>query len=172
MGEFDTTLAQAAVALWDDPDQAVMLEAADVLRAERARATLADRLAAADVVRLGFAGGPPVSAQVAEVGSDVVVLRSEADELVVRLAAVLMVRGLPGALGDRPSGSPIVRNWAQLVRRALDQPVRVHLRDGVVLSGVLAAVGRDHLDLVVETGEVVTIADVAINCLRRRRVDD
>lgn len=106
---------------------------------------LAERGATASV---GIAGGGPVSAAVAGVGADVVVLdRGHGSLVLVPLRAVTAVRPLDGPLplGDRPTpdGPSLVDLLARSGER--EEVVALRLADGTTVAGVVEVAGADVL---------------------------
>lgn len=128
-------------------------EIADRTRGERARLRLVDRLrGSADLpVDLGVLGVGVITGVLRGVGPDWCLLQSAGGDYVVRLAAVLEVRGLAaysaapgseGAVAARFSLAAVVRRLAR--DRAVVSLIRV---DGGVLTGTVEFAGADMLEL-------------------------
>ncbi|GIJ00190.1 hypothetical protein CLV28_2503 [Sediminihabitans luteus] len=138
------------------------LQASDLAAAERARVGLDARFAAhagaahvgqthLGAVHVVLADGTQLDGTVTDAGSGWFLLAAGSGRHLVRTAAVDVVRGLGvRARTDDPAAGPSPRTatWASAVRalateRAL---VDVHLR-GRTLTGAVALVGADHLDV-------------------------
>jgi hypothetical protein len=131
-------------------------EVADRIRSELGRLRLIDRLApalhSAGVLRLGLAGHPAATGSLLALGIDWLLLGQESgSERLIALGAVETIQGLDGS-----SAEP---GWEGLVGARLDlrvalrrvvrdrSAVTVGLRSGDAVSGRLARVGADHVDV-------------------------
>ena len=169
MDGIEALLAQAASRVQSDADLDVLAEAAGLVLAEQSRLTVADRLARSARVEIELVAGPPVVGAVAEVGRDFVsVTSSDGMEHLVRLTAVVTVRGLASALNTETA--PLTRTWGAAVRRDPDAAVQVWLVSGRVVRGRVALSGADHLDVLTDDG-VVTCALGSVTRLSRHRMD-
>lgn len=140
-------VARLAAAERDDVDDA----AAERVRAEAARTSLADRWRAAGgrLVTVRLVGGAQVAGTVVESGADWVWLGTPPGQTVVRLAAVLTAEGL--GRQAQPAGSTAGRLAAgHALRRlaATGRPARLQLVDGAVIEGTLVAVLADGVEVV------------------------
>lgn len=162
-------------------------EVADRTRAEWARLRLMDRLRplldGAGLVKIAAAGQPPVSGALRGLGVDWLLLTGEAgEEVVVPLAAVQWLTGT-GPESAEPGWEGMVgaRLGLRVVLRRIlrdRSPVIVGLTSGDSVSGRLARVGADHLELDLHEparrsgeaaiGALVTVPLGAIALLRRR----
>lgn len=128
---------------------------ADLIRAERAGLSLADRLRAHVAAELGWGlrGTAPFEAELLDLGADWLLLRRGLQELVVPLDAVLEVRRL--ARAARPDGGAVARRLGigsvlrRLARDRAEVGVAVIGNHGVAeeVVGTIDRVGADHLDL-------------------------
>ncbi len=162
---------------WDDlfADLEAQLEAvgratweadvAELARAERARVTLAERVAAhRDPIVVELAGGLRRTGRVADAGPDWLLLVDDGPDAVVPLAAV---RGLVG-LGHRAAGPApgrvrplgLTAVLRALVRRRV--PVRLLLDQAPDATGTLDAVLADHLELAVHDPDVPRRASAVV----------
>lgn len=128
-------------------------EVGDLVRAERAVVRLVDRLRAhvgCDVV-LHLVAGEPARGELLEVGSDWVLLRSGAKDVLVPGVAVASVSGLSrSAVTDDAKPGRSLRLTTVLRGLAGDRsPVAVELAGGSTLHGTIDRVGADHVDLAV-----------------------
>lgn len=147
---------------------------AELLRAERAAVTLADRLRAAGGPVAVTVAGTRITGEVLDVGADHVRLRVDATECWVAAEAGVTWEGLGRA---HAPASRVASAWtlaAALRRLAADRAdVAVVRRDGRTLVGRVESVGRDHADLRVDAatagreGAVLTVPIAAIAVLRR-----
>lgn len=126
-------------------------EAAEHTRAERARVTLGDRLAA-DVgrgVRVRLRGVGRLQGRLVDVGPDWLLLHDlhqpDHQERLVVLDGLLAVEGLTGRVDDRPRRRSL-RQALRAISRDRSR-VRVHDQEGEHLSGTIDRVLADHLDL-------------------------
>lgn len=129
------------------------VEIAERTRAEFARVTFADRLRGSEGrdVRLVTRLGDPVDGELTGVGADFVLLNSARHEYVLPLAAVGSATGLGAAsLSEQAAGPVRARlTLASVLRRiAADRSVvTVVATDGRAVSGTLARVGADFVEL-------------------------
>lgn len=133
---------------------AVEGETADLVRAERARLVLRDRLRAhvGESLRWSLVtGDPALTGRLLDVGADWVLVASESGELLIPIAAVQCVSGLSrftapeaGEVARRLGMGVILRGLAR--DRAL---VRVRLRGEQRVTGTIDRVGVDHFDIAV-----------------------
>ncbi|MGO3152180.1 MAG: hypothetical protein ACTIJJ_06110 [Galactobacter sp.] len=160
---FDDLAAQAAAAgervLWD--------EANEMVRAENVSRTLLDRLSPGSRIRLQLRGAHVIEGPVSRVGRDVVVVTPDPGaEWAVRAGAVRQLRLLqagPPQVRDRVDFSALLRRLARS-RPAL----ALAQDDGRTDHGRLLSVGRDHLDIALESAERVLMALDGISALRWR----
>ena len=145
-------------------------EVAERTRIERGRVLLRDRLrGVGGYVHLAVLGGVHVDGPVVEVGDDWVVVghvppghAAPTSAHLVRLAAVVSVTGLAGAatgqgaLPPRSLGS-LLRAWC---RDRSD--LALTLVDGQRLACRASAAYADHLEVVIEHGDVVAVPFAAI----------
>jgi len=129
-------------------DRAV--EVADLTRAERASVELGDRLRAArgSDVRLAVAGGHAVDGELLEVAAQWLLVADGNRRVLVPLAAVVAVRGLPER--SIPARGEVARRLGlgYALRAIARDRVAVRIvTDGSELSGRIERVGADHLDL-------------------------
>lgn len=129
-------------------------EVADRTRREVARLRLVDRLDAAigDSVDLTVAGAGAVSGVLRRVGPDWALLEAPSrPDALVRLAAVLTVRGLSVRAREPGSEGPVLSRLSlgyALRGIARDRaPVVVVRRDGATSTGTIDRVGADFVDL-------------------------
>jgi hypothetical protein len=151
-------------------------EIAERTRIERGALTLADRLRALrSPVEVATLGDGRHAGRVAEMGEDAVILTSVVTtaahpgaEHLVRLAAVVAVRGLGRAVSRRTSAVPPRSTAAVLRAWCRDRSeVGILLVDGSVLAGLASAAYADHLEVSLGGGEVVTLPYVAIAVVSR-----
>lgn len=128
------------------------VDIAEHTRAERGQVAFADRLATGvgAALRLRVRGLGWLSAEVVEVGLDWLLLDAgpgvvAGREIVVPLAAVVAVEGLPHRVDARPRRLDLRHALRGLSRDRAR--VRIHLDDGDHLSGTVDRVLADHLDL-------------------------
>lgn len=127
-------------------------QVADLTRAERATVTLAARLRAArdTAVTVRVRGGETATGTVLDVAEEWLLLGDDPRRVLVPLAAVDGVAGLP--VQAHPAGGVVARRLglAHALRAvARDRvPVRVST-DGGQVTGRVERVGADHLDLTV-----------------------
>jgi hypothetical protein len=83
-----------------------------------------------------------------DAGAEYIVLghRSTTRE-VFAVAHIIEVRGLPEALADAPDDRPKPTTSLRTVLRGIDTPCRIRRIDGVHLTGQIAAVSSDHIDV-------------------------
>jgi hypothetical protein len=131
----------------------------DLVRAERTRLTLRDRLRAhvgAHLVWTLGAGEASVRGELLDVGTDWALVCAGRDELVVNLSALQYVSGLSRAAS--PEEGEVARRWGLgVVLRGLARdraPVSVRLRGGDLLIGTIDRVGADHVDIAVHPGDL------------------
>lgn len=136
-------------------------EVGDLVRAERATLTLVDRLRAhlgqtlAWYLEDGEHAEGPVSARLADLGADWVLIGRSGGELLLPLAAVRGVGGLSrSAEPDR--GEVARRLGLGVVLRGLARDrsaVAVRMAGSGTLTGTIDRVGADHLDLAVHPAD-------------------
>jgi hypothetical protein len=131
---------------------------ADLVRAERAQLTLADRLRAhlgeSLTWSLGF-GDPSLDGELLDVGADWVLIKAVRGETLIPIAAVQCVGGLSRAAGPDP-GVVARRLGLGVVLRGLARDraaVSVVLRGELSLVGTIDRIGKDHLDLAVHAAD-------------------
>lgn len=133
-------------------------EVAERSRGERSSVSLAARVAAARGAQISavLRDGSRVRGEVLESGGDWMLLGDAGRQRVVALAAVVVVEDLPRrseVLSAVESRLTVARTLRGLSR----ERARVRVRATVELTGVIAAVGQDHLDLVTEAGASAAI---------------
>lgn len=182
--EPDHLLAEAAASVQSDIDADVLVEAAEILTAERVALRLADRLgAAANVVTMTLRSGCRIEGTVVRGGDDVVVLVDRGGaEHCVGVASIITVRGLRPALASRQHGGqadsdrrPRVASvtWGMFLRAQPAINVGLVLVDGIELTGSPSLVGADHVDILGVDGEVTTCALESISrAVRPGRTSD
>ena len=175
-------LAEAAAGLQSDTDADVLAEAAEILTAERVTLGLVDRFAAAQrPVTMTLRSGCRVEGSVQDVGDRVVVLTGvDGAEQCIAIASVVTVRGLPSSLSIEPilnqtqRGQGVRRpavgalTWGSYLRAEPASVAHVILIDGTTITGRLALVGADHVDLLVADGAVTTCALSSISRVIRQ----
>ena len=134
---------------------AAAADLADLVRAERAGLSLADRLRAHVDARLGWhlRETSLLEAELLDLGADWLLLRWGRRELVVALPAVLGVQDL--ARPARQDGGAVARRLGigSVLRRLAQDRAEVQLRlaggptPGEEVSGTIDRVGADHVDL-------------------------
>jgi hypothetical protein len=176
---FEDLEAQLAAA----QDAELAAEVADRSRREVARLRLVDRLrgsvgsTAALTLR-----GLRVRGRIGRVGPDWVLLDDAGADLLVPLAAVVLVEGL-GSRSAEPGSEGVVTarlGVAHALRAVADDraEVRVFLEDGSQRTGRVGRVGADHLELVEhdpdEPGEIrgtLTVPFDGLTAVRALRQD-
>lgn len=132
-------------------------EAVETARAELARLSLLERLAAhrESTVRLRPAHGETLEGELVDVGAGWAVVRERHQQHLVPLHSVVWWEGLPRRFEVLPEKSTVRRLGMGHVLRALSTArvhVRVVLRDGAAheeLEGTVDAVGQDFFDVAV-----------------------
>lgn len=151
------------MARWDDlfadmegrwraqQQQALEADIAEAVRLERSRIALDDRLRAqcGEMISLQLRSGMSLSGQLGRIGADWLSLTGSGHSMLVPLAAITWVDGLP----------PWAQQESGHSRRALSiaSPLRALMRDRArievfvagqcVATGLLATVGKDHVDV-------------------------
>lgn len=126
----------------------------DLVRAERGRLTLHDRLRAHVGEPLTWSLGPADASEQGELidlGADWVLVRTVREELLIPLGAVQYIGGLSRA-ADPSAGVVSRRLGLAAVLRGLARNravVSVRLRSDQRLTGTIDRVGADHFDLAV-----------------------
>jgi hypothetical protein len=128
-------------------------EVAELGRAEYAQVELAARLhgSAGRKVGLVVAGAGRIAAKLVRIGPDWCLADDGAHEWLVRLPAVLRVRGLGDRAVDARHRSIGARlSFASVLRGVADEgaPVQVHLLEGDTMRAVVRRVGADFLEVV------------------------
>jgi hypothetical protein len=139
-------------------------EVAERTRGERAEVTFAARIAAARTmqVALTLRDGARVGGVVTDSGQDWVLLDDAGRQRVVALAAVAAATGLP-ARADALTRLEQRLSLARTLRALSRDRVRVRVRAGVEVVGLIAAVGADHIDVVTEgAASTITVPIAAI----------
>jgi len=161
-------LAEVAAGLQSDIDAEVLAEAAEILTAERVSLGIVDRLSAAQSpVTMTLRSGCRVVGIVLDVGDRVVTLAGlDGADQCIAIASVITIRGLPSSLSkgalahETQRGQGLRRpavgalTWGSYLRAEPASEAHVILIDGTTITGRLALVGADHVDLLV--GEEVT----------------
>lgn len=158
-------VAQAAAVIADVESSELRVSddlaiARDEAQLRRASLALPARLlAATEPVELDFAGGHRrISGHVQEANDDVVLLQCSGSPVLVQLAAVNCIRGLP----QRGITPGVTLSTSAIYRRIVGRSAAVCFRSGgATLHGVVGAVAADHFDLVSD-GEVCTLPFPAI----------
>jgi len=116
----------------------------DRTRAEHARLTLADRLAAhrGERITVTTTGGPSVSGPLTDAAKDWLLV---GDVLVPR-TSVLTIAGL-GSRARDPDARPLKPLTLGYALRRMPPEVTCVLTDGRVLTATIERVGKDHVDL-------------------------
>jgi hypothetical protein len=180
-------LAEAAAGLQSDTDAEVLAEAAEILTAERVSLGIVDRLSVAQgQVTMTLRSGCRVEGIASDVGDQVVVLAGvDGAEQCIAIASVVTIRGLPSSLSNEhrsnePRSSVTQRGqefrrpavgaltWGSFLRAEPASEAHVILIDGTAITGRLALVGADHVDLLVADGSVTTCALSAISRVIRQ----
>ena len=169
-------LAEAAAGLQSDTDADVLAEAAEILTAERVTLGIVDRLSAAQrTVTMTLRSGCRVEGNIQDVGNRLVILTGvDGAEQCVAIASIVTVRGLPSSLSnetqrDQGARRPAVGalTWGSYLRAATAAETRIILIDGTSITGRLALVGADHVDLLMADGAVTTCALTSVSRLIR-----
>lgn len=166
----EALLAQVASEVQADGDFEVVMEATEVLLAERSRSALDDRLARSRAIVVTMSDGETVAGVVRANGPGFALIEGAAATTLVRTSHAWWIEGLAQALGDEPGPVLPSATWGQVVRSYADRPVDVVLCGGRVVRGLVASSGRDHLDVLVD-GRMLTIALSSITRLRQPRMD-
>jgi hypothetical protein len=129
-------------------------EVTDLVRAERARLAVRDRLTAHVGEALTWSlvlGGGPLSGRLMDVGADWVLIRTVGADQLIPLAAVQDVTGLTRFTSPE-AGEVARRLGLPVILRGLSRDralVRVQLRGGQEVVGTIDRVGADHFDMAV-----------------------
>jgi hypothetical protein len=158
-------------------------ELSDRIRGEVAQVTLMNRLRAqlSRQVTVSIQGLGDVTGQLERTGADWILLQAP-DEVIVPLAAVMVLRDLPPDAVSPQSSGPVasgLRLTSVLRAAARDRSVVVVTRlDGRSLTGTPDRVGADFVDLALhdpsesprraEVRSRATVRLAAIACIRRR----
>ena len=175
-------LAEAAAGLQSDTDAEVLAEAAEILTAERVALGIVDRLSAAQrPVTMTLRSGCRVEGIASDVGDRVVVLAGvDGAEQCIAIASIVTIRGLPSSLSNEPLSNETQRGqgvrrpavgaltWGSYLRAEPASVAHVILIDGTTITGRLALVGADHVDLLVADGAVTTCALSSISRVIRQ----
>lgn len=149
-----------------DLEAEVVADASEILVAEQARTTLADRLRIGVPVSITLGTGSAIRGIVADLVEGFVdVVDDEGEAHLVNLDQVDVISGVAGGLGPQTT-DVVVGRWSTIVRALEGEAVHVELRSGRHLRGRIGAVGADHVDLLGEA-QRFTIAITAITRLRR-----
>jgi hypothetical protein len=130
----------------------------DLVRAERGRLTLQDRLRAHVGEPLTWSLGPGEVAEQGELidlGADWVLVETARGEVLIPIGAVQYISGLSRAADPR-AGEVARRLGLAAVLRGLSRNravVSVRLRSDLRLTGTIDRVGVDHFDLAVHAGD-------------------
>lgn len=173
VGALEADLVALAAA---DADLERDAEVAERTRIERAQVLLRDRLRAArGSVHVMLLGGGRLDGPVIDIGDGWVVVghvrpghRHPTSEHLVRLDAVLTVGGLAGAAS--PAASALAARPIAAVLRAWCRDrseVTVLFADGSTLRGRASATYADHVDVVPDDGQAVSVAISAVVALER-----
>jgi hypothetical protein len=127
-------------------------EVAEALRAEYSQVDLASRMLASvgAPMRMSVAGVGAVEGSLRRTGDGWCLLEGEAQEWVVRLAAVTAVRGLAERRVETPARPLTARLGLGSVLRGLAETRAVtvlHRTDGTLLPGLLGRVGADFVEV-------------------------
>ncbi len=129
-------------------------EIADLVRAERARLSVRERLAAhlGEELTWSFVSdASALAATLADVGADWVLLTGANGDLLVPFDALQSIDGLSRFTAPEP-GEVARRLGIRVILRGLSRdrsPVAVRLRGGQQIIGTIDRVGADHFDLAV-----------------------
>jgi hypothetical protein len=127
-------------------------EVADRIRREVALVHMVDRLAAAvgRTVQLVLPGDASLGGSIARVGDGWALIETAGGVVLVRLAAVMSIAGLPvEAVGLGPIESTLgVGHVLRGIARDRS-PVSIGLVDGSRLEGTVDRVGADHIDVAI-----------------------
>lgn len=151
---------------WGEDDLDVEMAAA-VTQGETAQVGLVHRLHASTRVTVR-AGATIIRGRVGLVGPESFTVRDEVAEWIVPVRSVDIVEGLDSAIAWEPRRSADRATFASMVRSVAGEAATVYL-NGHAVTGVIARVGVDHLDVVDGTtkGGSVAVAFRAITCIRR-----
>ena len=134
-------------------------EAIDLVRAERARIGVLDRLRAhlGSPLVWSLAGGrSPVSARLLDLGADWILVGADRGQMLIPIGAVQSIGGL--SRSARPEEGEVVRRLKiGLVLRGLSRDralVSVRLADDRTVTGTIDRVGTDHIDVAVHPDDV------------------
>lgn len=163
-------LEQQAEALYDAERD---VELADRSRAAYHDVTLASRLMASvgDRLRVDLRGVGVVTGTVERVGTGWCLLRGPAQDWVVSLAAVTMLRDGSGRSVPEVAWSPVTRlGLGSALRRVADAGERcvLHLVDGSRHEATLGRVGADFVEARDGAGQTVLVAFAALAAVQSR----
>lgn len=144
-------------------DEQWMQEVGERARGERLSVSIAARIAAARgcAIRVVLRDGSRAHGEVLDSGREWVLLADGGRQRLLALGAVSMVEALPRR-ADRLTAVESRLTIARTLRALSRERSRVTVRAGVELSGVIVAVGEDHLDLVTDSGAAATVPLTAI----------
>ena len=129
-------------------------EVIDLVRAERARLVVRDRLQAHLGTSLTWSfvtGDPVLTGELLDVGADWVLVATGNGESLIPLGAVQCIAGLSRFTGPE-AGEVARRLGVGVILRGLSRDralVRVQLRGGQRVTGTIDRVGADHFDVAV-----------------------
>lgn len=140
-----------------------MHEVGERARGERLSVSLASRIAAArgQHIGLGLRDGSRVRGEVLDSGSDWVLLDDAGRQRLVAAGSISVITGLTRR-ADQLTAVESRLTIARTLRALSRERSRVTIRAGVEVSGVISAVGEDHLDLATDAGAATTIPLAAI----------
>jgi hypothetical protein len=140
-------------------------ELSDLVRAERARLALRDRLRAhigesltwsLDIGEAGGGAEASLEGELLDVGADWVLVKAGRGEVLIPVSAVQFVAGLSRAA--LPAAGEVARRLRLgVVLRGLSRDravLDVRIRSGQLITGTIDRVGADHVDLAVHAGDV------------------
>jgi len=147
----------------NDEHEHLRAQAAERTRGERATTVLAARIAATrgDVLAIELRDGSRVTGTVVDAGGEWVLLRDGMRERLVPLHASAAFEGLSrrSDMLSRVEGALPITSALRALSR---DRARVQVRAGGSRTGVIGAVGRDHLDLSTDAGATVVIPIAAV----------
>jgi hypothetical protein len=147
-------------------------EVADLVRAERSRLAVRDRLRAHldERLTLSFVSGdPPATGRLLDVGADWVLVEAAIGEMLIPIAVVASIAGLSRQAA--PDSSEVARRLGiGVILRGLARDravVSVRLAGDQCVTGTIDRVGADHVDVAVHPQDEARRARavVAVQCL-------
>lgn len=131
-----------------DDEADVLVEAAEILVAERGRVRLVDRWRPGALVQVRTCLGTIVAGRVQAAGPDLVIIQGGSGAVhALALRAVHRVSGLPSLLRAEEPGHGIALTWGSWLRECY--AVQAWCLDGWQAQAQVVVVGSDHVDLAV-----------------------